>query len=112
MSYAEMPQMDEPLSAEERDKLIDEVARKIVGRRMESPAILFLEMHKPVTFIASQGMVAMSPFLAQIFGRDGVRKYAQLLSSADNLELLIRRIEDLSEERDASGPKSSETQDG
>ena len=92
---------DEELSAEERDKLIDELARKVVSRRMETPAILFLEMHKPVTFLASQSILAASPFLVPLFGPEGVRRYVHLFRSRENVELLIRRIEDLADEREA-----------
>jgi len=98
-------QTDEELSTEERDKLIDELARKIVKRRLETPAILFLEMHKPITFLASQSLLAASPFLVPLFGRDGVRRYSRLFSTQENVELLIRRIEDLAEERDAEAQK-------
>jgi len=91
----------EDLSLEERDKLIDELARKIVNRRLETPAILFLEMHKPLAFLASQSMLVASPLLVPIFGREGVERYSQLLSAPENVELLIRRIEELADERDA-----------
>jgi hypothetical protein len=110
MSHAQMPEIEEPLTPEERDKLIDEVADKIVGRRMETPAILFLEMNKPVSFLASQGLVAMSPFLVPLFGPGGVRRCAQLLSSTDNVELLIRRIEDTADERDVKRREHGETE--
>ncbi len=90
---------DDQLSSEERDKLIDELAQKIVDRRMETPAIMFLEMHKPVTFLASQSMLVASPFLVPLFGAEGVQRYSRLFSSVDNVELLIERIEDLSDKK-------------
>lgn len=90
---------DEELSPEERDKLIDELARKVVDRRLETPAILFLEMHKPVTFLASQTMLVASPFLVPLFGLEGVQKYSRLFSTRENVELLIQRIENLADER-------------
>jgi hypothetical protein len=89
------------LSPEERERLIDDLARKIVDRRLETPAIMFLEMHKPVAFLASQSMLVAAPFLAPMFGRDGVERYSRLFSSQDNVELLIRRIEDLADDREA-----------
>ena len=79
------------------DKLIDELAQKVVDKRMETPAIMFLEMHKPVTFLASQSMLVASPFLVPLFGAEGVQKYARLFGSVDNVELLIERIEELSD---------------
>jgi hypothetical protein len=34
-----------------------------------------------------------------LFGADGVQKYSRLFSSADNVELLVERIEELSEKK-------------
>lgn len=90
---------DDELSPEERDKLITELAQKVVGKRMETPAIMFLEMHKPVTFLASQSMLVASPFLVPLLGAEGVRKYSRLFGSVDNVELLIERIEEMSDKK-------------
>ena len=102
MQDAPMRQPDDELSPENRDKLVDELARKVVDKRLETPAIMFLEMHKPVTFLAGQTMLAASPFLVPLFGREGVQRYSQLFSERDNVELLICRIEELADERDAA----------
>ncbi len=90
--------MDEwgaPLSAEERDRLIDKIADYVVQRRLETPTILFLEMHKPVTFFASQGLVVFSPFMAPFVGFGNVQTASRLLGTRENVELLIKRIEDM-----------------
>lgn len=105
MTYPEPPDIDDPLSDEERDKLIDELAQKVVDKRMETPAILFLEMNKPISFLAGQSMIAASPFLVPLFGTSGVRKYSQLLNNTENIELIVERIEYLSAERDAKKRK-------
>jgi hypothetical protein len=93
-------EIEDGLSPEDREKLIDELAQKIVKRGMETPAIMFLEMHKPVSFLASQTMLVASPFLAPIFGFEGVERYSRLFSTQENVELLIRRIEDLALQKD------------
>ena len=100
------------LSPEERDRLIDDLARRVVDRRLEMPAVLFLEMHKPVTFLASQSLLMAGPLLAPLFGIEGMRRYSQLLATRENVELLIRRIENLAEERDAAKRRVGETETG
>src|SRR5437588_13118833 len=87
------------LDPDERDRILTRVADSIVRRRMEVPAVLLLEMHKPLAFVASQGIVVASPFLAPVVGLDNVQAAAQLLQSRDNVERLIQRIEDLSQDR-------------
>jgi hypothetical protein len=62
---------------------------------METPAILFLEMHKPLSFIASQGLVTTSPLIAPFIGIENVQIASQLLADRKNVELLIDRIEEL-----------------
>lgn len=101
MRYAPKTDEEGDLSSEERDQLIENLARKIVDRKLETPAILFLEMHKPVAFLGSQALLVASPILAPLFGMEGPEKYSRLFSSIDNVEKLIQRIEDLSEERDS-----------
>lgn len=91
--------LDTPLPEEERDRLLDIVARKVVERRLETPAILFLEMHRPMSFIASQGMVVAMPFLAPLFGPENVERVSKLLEDRENVDRLVDRIQRLAEER-------------
>ena len=88
------------LPDEQRDRIIETVAREVVKRRMETAAILFLEMHKPVSFLASQGMVMFSPFTAPFIGMENVKVASKLMEKQENLELLVRRIEELSVEQE------------
>jgi hypothetical protein len=85
----------------ERDEIIEKVATQVVSRRMATPAILFLEMHKPVSFIASQSLVVLSPFTAPFVGMDNVQVASKLLEKRENVEKLIQRIEELSAEQEA-----------
>ena len=84
---------DEELTQEETDRLLDKAAHEIRKRRMETPAILALEMHKPLTGIASHAVVAFSPFMIPFFGYDGVHDMSRLLKDRRNVERLIQRLE-------------------
>jgi hypothetical protein len=98
---------DAELSEAERDRLIESVVQKVHRYKMESAMIFFLEMHKPLAYVASQSILLGSGFLAPFFGPENVQKYAKLLESRDNVELLIRRIEEryaLSEAGDPALP--------
>jgi hypothetical protein len=92
--------LGEPLSEEETQKFLDDVATAVVKRRLETPAVLFLEMHKPLNYIASQGLIVAMPFLGPILGQDKIARFSRFLQTRDNVERLIQRIEDMSEERD------------
>jgi hypothetical protein len=89
------------LADDERDRIIEKIAQETVKRGMETPAVLFLEMHKPVSFFASQSLVVFSPFTAPFVGLENVQVASKLMEKRENVELLIRRIEELSVERNA-----------
>lgn len=94
-----------PLSQEEIDARLDVIARQIVGRRLETPAAMFLEMHKPLSYLASQGLVVAMPMLGPFVGHQNVADYSKILSDSANVERLIQRIEELAAERDEAESK-------
>lgn len=83
----------EELTDEEEEALIERIARQVKKRRLETPAILFLEMHKPVANVAAHAMVGFGPFIAPFVGFQNVDNFSQLLHRPGGLERLIRRIE-------------------
>ena len=85
-------------------ELFSRLAKWVVDRRLTAPAIVFLESHRPLSFVGSQAMIAASPivsffepFLKGLFGpgyeQASFRRFAELLEDRDNLELLIIEIE-------------------
>jgi hypothetical protein len=87
------------LSAERRDQLIEEMARKVDARRLETVAVFMLEAHRPLSFVASQGLLMTAPFLGAFFGFDKINDWAKILEDRENLDRLIDRIEQLARER-------------
>ena len=69
---------------------LEEQIRK---RKLEAPAIMFLEMNKPLTRITANAMIVFTPFLAPFVGLDNVHNYSRLLMDRDNVERLICRLE-------------------
>lgn len=96
-----------PLTDEQKNEVIESLAKKIAGRRLEMPAVLFLDMHKPLSFIASQSLLVAMPFLAPVFGAQSISDLSKLLAERDNIETLIRRIEEMSAEMDKSTHSTS-----
>lgn len=84
---------DEELSETEATELIERIATRIEKRQLQVPAILALEMHKPLASIVAQGAVVGSPFLIPFLGFDGVNNYSRLFARRDNWEKLIQRLE-------------------
>ena len=86
---------DAPLNETDRDAMIETLAGEAVKRGMATPAILFLEMHKPLGFLAGQTLIFGAGFLAPVVGPKNLQKWAKLIESPDDVERLIRRIETL-----------------
>ena len=92
---------DEELSPKERAALIERAARGIVARGLQTPAILALEMHKPLAFVASQTMIVATPLLGPLIGIDRMQQWGRLLAAPGAVEELLARIEAYTAERDA-----------
>ncbi len=90
---------EDELSDEERDAILERIAQGIVQRGMAAPAVLFLELNKPLSFVASQSLIVLTPFLAPFVGLENVHRYSRLLEKRENVELLIERIEQLEHDK-------------
>ena len=55
------------------------------------PALLFLEAHAPLRFVAGQTLVVAAP-LATLLGLDAVQTWADVLNDADTFAELRRAI--------------------
>jgi hypothetical protein len=82
------------LTEEEVEQLIERATAEVTKRRMAVPAVVFLEMHKPVANVAAHAALAFAPFLVPLFGFDFVNDYSRLITKRDHVERLIQRIEE------------------
>jgi hypothetical protein len=82
------------------NEVADDVAKQIVKRGLTAPAVMFLEMNKPLTYIAGQGLIVTMPFIAPFLGADRLAKFSRFLQTPANVERLIQRIEELADEED------------
>lgn len=85
-----------PQAPLDREVLIDQVARRLVGCGLEVPAVFFLEMNRPLSFITGQAMLLGAGVFAPFVGLERWNEFALLLCERDNVERLLRRIEELS----------------
>ena len=94
-----------PLDEEQRvaeqarkDQIIEKLARAIRGRRLESPAALFLELNRPIGFLMSQAAFFARPFLSFFLPPGEVEAAAEVLADRDAFEQLLDRLGQSSEE--------------
>jgi hypothetical protein len=77
------------------------VATFFAKRRLGAPALLFFESVRPMNFIGSQLMYMINPFVNVIFQGQEFEEFAAIMNERENMELLIRRIDELDEEYNA-----------
>ena len=91
---------DAEYTPEEQERLLDRIAEQIVRRRLEMPAAMFLEMHRPMRFFAGQGLLLASPLLGALFGLDEVYKLSRMVEDPATVDRLLERIEERSKQAD------------
>ena len=88
----------EPTDAQQA--VVHEVCRAIVRRRMTTPALMFLEMTRPLNYLAAQTMHFFAPVLTAVVDREGYRQFAEFLEHRGSVDYLCRQIEALEAEED------------
>jgi len=83
------------LPRERRDFLLNYAAEKIVNAGMSVPAVMFLEMSRPLAFIGSQIVWATGPIGAVFINDRYINEIALLMEDRNNIEELCVRIESL-----------------
>ena len=74
-------------------ELLEELVAKIDRWHLTVPAILFLEMNKPISFVGSQLLIVISPFMHIFFKEEQYNRFVRLMAERDNVEILITMIE-------------------
>lgn len=99
-----MIDINEPLLPDEAEQIGEALASRVVRMGLATPAILFLEMHRPLSRLAGQAVVVASPVLAPVFGLEGVGNFSRLVYHPGGIDLMIEKIE--AKTRDGRGEAS------
>ncbi|MER3501270.1 MAG: hypothetical protein IMHGJWDQ_000810 [Candidatus Fervidibacter sp.] len=91
------------LKQREAEALLEKVAQRIVQVGLEVPAILFLEMHKPLANLIGHAVWVTLPVWSLFWGVATVNELGALLSDPERIERLIQRIEELSAQKKGGG---------
>lgn len=84
-------------SDEQRDELVEHVAREIQLRGMTASAVHFLHASRPYRPLGANAMLFFDPVLRSLFGGD-LAEATALLADDDGIEQLIERLEEVDEE--------------
>lgn len=82
---------------DQRDELVEQVAREIQVRGMTEHAVHFLQASRPYRPLGAHAMLFFDPVLRGLFGGELAGATAILADDA-GIELLIARLEEIDEE--------------
>ena len=73
--------------------IIDRLCREIVRRRMVTPALMVLEMSRPLNYLGAQAMHFFTPLIGAVTDTAGFEQMAQFLEKRGSIEFLCGRID-------------------
>ena len=82
---------------EQRDELVEQVAREIQLRGLTGPAVHFLQASRPYRPLGANAMLFFDPVLNGLFGGD-YASATEILADDAGIEQLIARLEEIDEE--------------
>jgi len=90
----------DPVTVDRQEQIIANLADWIRDRDLESPAILFLQVNKPLALIGSQALLLLQPVLGLVgpmlgwFENDQVlAEYAALLETPGSIDRILSLLE-------------------
>jgi len=95
---------DGPAEATDAERAVAaRLCREIVRRRMATPALMFLEMCRPLNYLGSQAMHFFAPVATTLFNAHGYRTFAGFLERRGSIDYLCREIEAMEAGADRAG---------
>ena len=79
-------------------EIIERVCREVVRRRLTTPALVALEMSRPLNFVTAQAIHYFEHIVQAVTDADGPREFADFLEHRGSIEYLARRVEALEAE--------------
>jgi len=86
------------LTDQRRDEMVEKAAQAVVRRRLESPALVALEM-TPLSVIGANLVMLGTPLAGPFLGWKFCDELAFFLMDRANLERLAKRVEELAAQR-------------
>ena len=83
----------ERFSPEELHAFMKRMATGIAARGMSVPAVLFLELAKPISFVSGAALQMFGPLLETLFDPEKCEKLRVILANRKHLEEWLRIIE-------------------
>ena len=81
-----------PLTESDR-QLLNRLAREIIQREMQIPAIFILESAKPLSYLGSQALAFFQPILSGLFVGNDYKQIQNILERSHSIDFLLQILE-------------------
>lgn len=82
----------------EQKEVVEKVCRQVVRRGLTTPALVSLEVFRPLNYVGSQAMHFFRPIVNIVLDGEGYRHFAEFLETRDSVEYLRERLEAIEDE--------------
>ncbi|MBP9837637.1 MAG: hypothetical protein KBC84_02885 [Proteobacteria bacterium] len=72
----------------------EQIATKIIDKRLQFPILIFLQMHLPMSSLAENLGLLIQPMLVPFFGFEKINSLINFLSDKNNVKKLIALLEE------------------
>ena len=79
-------------------EVANDVCREIVRRGLATPALVFLEIFRPLNYVGSQVMHFFQPIATLILDNERYRHMSEFLENRQSVDYLCRHIEELEDQ--------------
>jgi len=90
----------EVMPDEQQKPVVDALCRGIVNRGLSTPALMLLEMSRPLNFVSAQLLHVLAPFIQALTDQQEHQHLALFLERRGSIDYLCNRIEQMQHNRD------------
>lgn len=80
---------------ETQRQVVERLAREVVRRRLTTPALLLLELSRPLTFLSAQAIHFFLPLVSTVTDAGSVEAFARFVEQRGSVDYIEGRIEAL-----------------
>lgn len=84
---------EEELTPERELELLEQAHAEIKKRKLDFPAMMFLQLQRPLAGVTGQAAIVFAPFIVPFTGFDRLNDFGRLLKKPDNVDKLIEMLE-------------------
>jgi hypothetical protein len=80
---------------DEQRTVVEALCQEVVRRRLTAPALIALEMSRPLNYVSAQLLHFFQPFLAAVADTAAYDHFTRFLQQRGSVEYLVERLEAL-----------------